>query len=285
MLTGKIAIMLALLLVIAATVSAQDDADDAGELLLSRGVAALPLEAVTESPVMILDIADDSARLNFVGTVPLACTVVFGTTTDFGSASIDQNMDGGAIIDHNPLLLSLEPDTEYFYRVQGTALDGTFYVGETSSFRTLPVSDELPANLLMPERGATIIGVSSNFGDQANDGSWGIMSALDGNPNTAWSSNGDGSEAWFEVELGQPSLITGVEFWTRFMSDGTAQIFEFTITTDAGDMYGPFELPDAEQSYTFDVEIEASSLRFDVTDSSGGNTGAVEIAVYGEPVE
>jgi hypothetical protein len=69
------------------------------------------------------------------------------------------------------------------------------------------------------------------------------------------------------------------------MSDGSAQITSFTITTDDGEVYGPFDLPDAEQTYTFDVEIEAKTLRFDVETSSGGNTGAVEIAVYGEPAE
>jgi hypothetical protein len=47
--------------------------------------------------------------------------------------------------------------------------------------------------------------------------------------------------------------------------------------------YGPFTLPDPNQPYVFDVEFEAETLRFDVTDSSGGNVGVVEIAVYGEP--
>ena len=69
------------------------------------------------------------------------------------------------------------------------------------------------------------------------------------------------------------------------MSNNTAQIFAFTVTTESGDVYGPFELPDPDQPYDFDVDFEADSLRFDVVDSNGGNTGAVEIAVYGEPLE
>jgi hypothetical protein len=68
------------------------------------------------------------------------------------------------------------------------------------------------------------------------------------------------------------------------MSDGTAQIFAFTLTTDSGQVLGPFTLQDAEQAYRFDVNVTARSLRLDVADSSGGNTGLVEFAAYGTPV-
>lgn len=246
----------------------------------------LPVEDIIgEAGFELLDIADDSARLHVVSTLPVACSVVYGPTLEFGQLSVDADMGGGAHEDHNALLVNLEPDTLYYYRVQGTDANGNLYVSDVMTFRTLPESEVETENLASPERGAQIVGVSSNFGSQPNDGRWGALNAFDGNPNTAWSSNGDGDDAWVEVELAERSRITRVEFWTRFMTDGTAQILSFTITTDTGDMYGPFELPDAEQSYTFDVAIEAKTLRFDVETSSGGNTGAVEIAVYGEPVE
>lgn len=279
-----IVIIFASVLIISQAVFAQDG-DDVTTLLEERSVTILPLEEVTESAPEILDISHNGARLNFIGTIPLACTVVFGQTTEFGNISIDLNMDGAAIIDHNPLMLGLESDTEYFYRVQGSAEDGTIYIGEIGTFRTLPEPEGGSDNLLSADNGAEIVGVSSNFGDQENDGTWGIFNAFDGNPNTAWSTDGDGDEAWVEIQLAERSVITKVEFWTRFMTNGTAQIYEFTITTDSGEMFGPFELPDAEQSYEFDVEIEAETLRFDVVSSNGGNTGAVEIAVYGEPVD
>ena len=35
--------------------------------------------------------------------------------------------------------------------------------------------------------------------------------------------------------------------------------------------------------HTFEVEFTARTLRFDAADTNGGNTGAVEIAVYGTP--
>jgi hypothetical protein len=108
---------------------------------------------------------------------------------------------------------------------------------------------------------------------------------LDGNRGTAWSSSGDGNDAFIEIELAHPARLHAMEVWTRTMSDGTAQIFAFTLTTDAGDILGPFDLPDATQPYRFAVDVVARSLRLDVVDSSGGNTGLVEFSAYGTPVE
>jgi hypothetical protein len=263
---------------------AQDVTPDAATLLAERNVTMMPLEAVTQSAVQILDIGSDSARLNFVGTVPLACTVVFGTTTAFGNAAIDTNMNGGAIIEHNPVMSGLQPDTDYYYRVEGSGQDGTFYVGTVGMFHTLPKSNALVANLLSPERGAQVIGVSSNYGGQPNNGSFGILNAFDDNPNTEWSSNGDGDHAWFEVRLGTPTHVTQIATRSREMSDGTAEILSFTVTADDGKVYGPFKLPDAAQSYTFAVDFEATTLRFDTVSSSGGNTGVRDFAVYGEAI-
>ena len=69
------------------------------------------------------------------------------------------------------------------------------------------------------------------------------------------------------------------------MSNNTAQIFKFTVTTDRGEVLGPFELPDAGKPYRFEVDVEAASLRLDVMASNGGNTGLVEFAAYGVPAE
>lgn len=261
---------------------AQDSGNETIALLKKRSVVIRPLEEAMQAPAHIVDITSNSAHLSFVAKVPLACTVVFGTTTQFGRAATDLNMNGAAIIKHNPVLLNLEPATLYYYRLQGSAEDGTLYIGEIGTFRTLEKSDELILNLLSPVCGAQVIGLSSNFAGQPNNGTWGILNAFDGDPNTAWASNGDGDKAWFEVRLGQRSRITKIEFWSRSMSDKTSEIFEFTITTDSGKVYGPFKLPDAEQSHSFSVDFQASTLRFNVIASSGGNTGAREVAVYGE---
>jgi hypothetical protein len=244
-----------------------------------------PIEEVSASgPPQIIDITATDAVLLFESSVPLACSVVYGTTTAYGQIAVDQDMNGGAHTDHHPLLLELEPDTEYHYRVQGSAPDGTLYISNDTTFRTLPAEEKTEINLASVDEGARIIAVSSNFGGAANDETWGADGAIDGNRGTAWSSSGDGNEAFVEIELAQPAKVYAVEVWTRSMSDGTAQIFDFTLTTDTGEVLGPFTLKDAAQAYRFEVDFVARSIRLDVVDSSGGNTGLIELAVYGTPI-
>lgn len=68
------------------------------------------------------------------------------------------------------------------------------------------------------------------------------------------------------------------------MSDGSAQIRAFTLTTEGSEVLGPFTLQDAARAYRFEVDVTARSLRLDVVESSGGNTGLVEFGAYGRPV-
>jgi hypothetical protein len=254
-------------------------------LLDERGVNVFPLEAVTETAPNLQDVTATSARVNFIGTIPLGCILVYGETTDFGNATQDPRMSGATMIDHNPVMRDLQPETTYYYRLQGSDVQGNFYTSEIFTFTTPPQSDETSANLLSPQNGAEIVAVSSNFGNQPNTGStWGADNAFDDDPNTAWSTDGDGDEAFVEVRLGQRSQINQIEFWTRTMSNDTAQIFSFRVIADDGTAYGPFELPDPQQPYTFDVDFTAESLRFEAVETNGGNTGAVSIAAYGEPV-
>jgi hypothetical protein len=235
-------------------------------------------------PPQIVDITDADAILRFESSIPLACSVVYGETTDYGRISTDQDMAGGAHTDHQPILSGLEPDTEYHYRVQGAAADGTLYVGEDGTFRTLPAQETGETNLASLDAGAQVVAVSSNFGGAANDETWGASKAIDGDRATAWSSAGDGDDAFIEIELAQRAQLHAIEAWTRLMSDGSAQIHAFTLTTDSGEELGPFRLQDAAQAYRFEVDVVARSLRLDVVESSGGNTGLVEFAAYGTPV-
>ncbi len=139
-------------------------------------------------------------------------------------------------------------------------------------------------NVAAAETGARVVGVSSNFGNAANDSAFGADNVLDGDPGTEWSSNSDGENAWIEIELPVETHVTSIAFWTRTMGT-SAQIFSFRVITDRGDVVGPFELSDAGSIYHFETDLTAKRLRFESVDTSGGNTGAIEIEVYGEPVQ
>ena len=141
----------------------------------------------------------------------------------------------------------------------------------------------LGVNLALMENGGSVAAVSSNFGGGANDSAFGAANALDGNPATEWSSADDGDTAWIDVELPSVTNVTSVGFWTRTMGD-SAQVNSFQVTTDRGETYGPFAVDDATTIYRFDARFTAKRLRFELLNTTGGNTGALEIEVYGEPI-
>lgn len=227
----------------------------------------------------IVDIKATEARLTFVSSIPVACSVVYGKTPDFGTLAIDANMNGGAIIDHNPILTDLEPDTLYYYRVQGTDAEGKLYWAATNSFTTA-AEGESDNNLLSLANGATISAVSSNFGGAKNNQAWGADSAIDGSANSAWSSADDGDNAYIEITLPQTEHIDSLEVWSRSMNDGSAKILSFTVTIDDGEVLGPFTLEDTQQAHPFSINRSSASIRLDVVTSTGGNTGLIEISAF-----
>jgi hypothetical protein len=252
----------------------------------ATGTNIHPLEEVYASgaPEMT-EITSSDAVLLFDSNQPLACSVIYGETTRYGMIAVDQDMGGGAHSEHHPILTGLEPDTEYHYRLQGTAADGTIYISDDMTFRTPAQEDDTEVNLASLEAGGSIKDVSSNFGGAANDETWGANNAIDGNRASAWSSDGDGNEAFIEFQLAHAAHLHAVEVWSRTMSNNSAQIFSFSLTTVSGEVLGPFSLEGAEQSYRFEVDVVADWLRLDVHDSNGGNSGLIEFAAYGTPIE
>lgn len=248
-------------------------------------IEVLPAETIINEPLTMTNIGDTSAQMAVTTGIPMACVMVYGETPEFGNLILDSLMGLSAHDTHEIILTDLKPDTEYYYRVQGSDEAGNLYRSETYTFRTLPASDLPNDNLLSPENGAKITGISSVFGDGPMDGPWGGLNAVDNNLLTAWSSDGDGNNAWIEIELAQRSHIDQIGFQTRTMSNNTAEISTFTVTTDDGEVYGPFELTGAQEMDVFDVDFDAKTLRFDAVDSNGGNTGAIDIAAYGEALE
>lgn len=246
------------------------------------GTATRPLDEILDGPVEITDLTATRAVVRVETTVEVVCSVVYGTDTDYGSQSTDLDMGGRAHSSHAAPLRGLDPDTVYHYRLQGSASDGTFYVSDDMTFRT-PAADasmqDHGVNLASAAAGARIAEASSQFGGSAT---WAPENAIDGEPDTEWSSAGDGDDAFITVELAQPSELTAVGLWTRTMGS-SAQISRFRVVTEDGTVLGPFELAGSNQMYVFPVSATAQRLRFEVVESSGGNTGVVELAAYAVP--
>ena len=234
----------------------------------------------------ILSTSSNTATISFDSGVPTVCNSPYGETTGYGQVATIP-MLSGATFDHVLTFSGLEPDTTYHYKLVATDNEGNTYQSEDFTFKTEPAAGVSlgETNWLSLEAGAVIIRVSSNFGSGANDKNWGANSAIDGSDARVWSSDGDGDDAYILIEMAQPVHVTQLRVFTRSMSNGTAQIFSFTVTTDSGEVFGPFELQDATEAYEFEVDFVTRTLRFDAVSTSGGNTGFVELEAYGSEVE
>jgi hypothetical protein len=253
---------------------------------LLDNVSIRPIDEIIQQPIQVTDFTNDgSARLPIQTTIPVACTIVYGKTPAFGSLSLDQDMAGGPHTDHNPLLSGLEPETTYYFRVQGVDASGVIYLSDMMNFTTPRGQTSEVQNLASPLLGAEITGISSAYGNAGLHDHWGAAGAFDDNPNTEWSSAGDGNNAWIEVRLARPALVTAFSFHSRSMSDGSAITLAFTVTTETGEILGPFEVVNALQPYTFETSFIAQTLKFELTNTTGGNTGVVDIVVSGEFIE
>ncbi|MBI2850543.1 MAG: discoidin domain-containing protein [Chloroflexi bacterium] len=222
----------------------------------------------------------NSATIVFTSGVPVVCNVAYGNDKNYGKLAVIPM--AGAVTQHELLLTGLEPNATYHYRAKVTDHAGNIYQSDDLTFRTSETVEKAKPtgrNVAAAVSGARISGVSSNWGGGDLASSFGGNKAIDGGSHTAWSSNGDGNDAWIEIELSQRYEINAIGFWTRTMGN-SAQISSFKVITDGGQTFGPFELPDALTMYYFDIQAKAQRLRFEVEQSSGGNTGTVEIEVY-----
>ena len=252
---------------------------------IPRNDAPFDIAEILVSGPTVTNLSSSSATILAETNADVVCAVTYGTTTEYGRIATDLDMAGGGHRNHQPMLLGLKPDTLYHYKFGGTASDGRVFSSRDYIFRT-PVAEvaaeQRGENLALLGKGAGVFEVSSNFAGASNDGAFGANLAIDGDPRTQWSPDGDGDDAWIEIALPSDSLVSAVGFWTRTMGS-SAEITSFRVVSDQGEVRGPFSLPDAFSVHYFDTDLTAQRLRFEVLTSSGGNTGAVEIQVYGEP--
>lgn len=226
-------------------------------------------EIAVGEPVMSPAASGLTATLTLETSIDAVCAVAYGETQALGNLATDLDMAGAGHSDHSAVLLGLEPDTEYYYRLQGVGSSGRLFQSALMTFRT-PAADESRAEDGNVAVGASVIDVSSEFSAASA-----AANAFDGDPATEWSSRGDGDDAYVVIDMGGLVDITAVAFETRSMGDGTATTETFTITV-GGETFGPFAVGLAP------VAVTGQVIRFDVATSTGGNTGASEIRIFSD---
>ncbi|MEQ8842318.1 MAG: discoidin domain-containing protein [Acidimicrobiales bacterium] len=272
----------------------------------STDTAVRPFTDVQSSEMVFEVDPDDPSRALFhvTTTIPMICSITWGSTESLGNQNNSLTMDGTGIEQHDVVLPGAQAGEEYFFTVQGADAEGTLYRSELLSV-TIPetgsaVFDVGSDTFSLSEEGgpptdvaptttdprtegrnlsldATVVDVSSEFGE-----SFAAEAAIDGDLSTEWSTEGDGDEAFIEFDLGDTHEIAGVEFVTRTMADDSATTSMFTVMVD-DETFGPFDAATVRTSRFVplsDGTVTGQMVRFEVDSSSGGNTGAVEIRIF-----
>ena len=225
----------------------------------------------------LVQVAEDgtSAVVRLTTDPPTVCAVAYGATGSLGRIANNPDMGGTAISRHAVVLKGLVPNTTYRFRLTATDARGRVYqTRKLLSFTTTPKPSTTHGTNVA--RGAAIVAASSVWSSD-----FAAANAVDGDISTEWSSAGDGDNAFVTIDLGKHVRVTGVAFRTREMSDGSAITRTFAVVVDGGKRYGPFPAGDRLDPRTAAVSFTGRRLRFAVVSSTGGNTGAAEIEVFG----
>ena len=240
------------------------------------------------SDLRVEDIAADRAVVRFETSIETTCEVEYGTTPgELELSATDPDMDpqNPFAIEHRVPLEDLPAETTIYFRAKVTTPGGRSFYSDDDSFQTLEegaTGTQDMSNVALLEAGAQVVGVSSNFGGAENDESWGADAAFDGRMGTEWSTNGDGDDAFVEIELSASQTIEAFGFRSRMMTDGSSIIESVRLLLDGDTELGPFETPDPDRHYLFELDqpISTSQVRVEAVKTSGGNTGAREIELY-----
>jgi F5/8 type C domain len=218
--------------------------------------------------------ADGRSAVVSVETNPATvCAIAYGRTASLGSIADDPNMGGTAITHHVVVLGGLSPGATYRFRLTATDARGqVFQTSPLSTFSTPRQSSGQDQDIAV---GAKVVAVSSQWSSAFR-----AQNAVDGNLSTEWASNGDGDRAFITIDLGRPRKVTGVAFITREMSDGSSITRTFAVVVDGRKRYGPFPAGNRVDPRVAHVSFTGRRLRFEVVQSTGGNTGAAEVEVF-----
>jgi hypothetical protein len=242
-------------------------------------------DTVEVAEVRVAERAATRAVVHVETTLPTACEVLHGTSESEldRSASEPEIEAAGLSMIHDIVLEDLRPDTKYYFRARVVDRENTEALSEIDSFTTEDAPEsELGVNVALLDQGARVASVSSNWGAGANDSSYGGNQAFDGRMATEWSSDGDGDEAWIELDFREERQLTAFAFRSREMKDQTGIIRRLALVFDDQETRGPFDTPDPSVRYEFELEPPAVARRVWVRaiETSGGNTGAREIEFY-----
>lgn len=231
------------------------------------------------------DIGASRAVVRFTTSRPTTCEAEYGGGPDtLDQVAVDPAMGPGAFaLDHEVALEDLVPGTVYYYRARALDAAGQTFYSDVQQFTTATAPLVELVNFANLSEGATIIGVSSNFGGAGNGDTWGANLAIDGAMATEWATHGDGDDAWIELHLGIQRALTRFEFRSRRMPDGSSIITSVQLRFDGADLLGPFATPDPDVVYGFDFAspVSTRTVRVEAVTSTGGNTGAREIRLLG----
>ena len=216
-------------------------------------------------------------------TEPAICAIVWGETEALGNFNNSLDMNGTGIIEHNVFLPGAEPGKTYFFQLQGSIADGSLFQSELSTF-TVPgaTTDASSGTSGMEAQHGANLAVAGTIADVSSEfsASWAAANAIDDDMTTEWSSAGDGSGAFIVVDLGSAQSIGGVEFITRSMANGTAITTTYWVTVDDGTRLGPFDAGSPADARFQAIDATGQTVRFEAEDTTGGNTGAVEVRVF-----
>jgi len=226
------------------------------------------------------DRTDPSRAVFHVTTsIPVICAIVWGTDATYGRFNNSLSMNGTGITQHDVVLPDVEPATTYTYVLEGVGPDGALYRSEVGTFRIDPSTVATTAST--PSLGTnvapkgSVAAVSSEYSS-----SFAATNAIDDDPATEWATKGDGDSASITLDLGADTAITGVEFVTRSMADGTATASMYTVSIDGAAPLGPFTTGTLASPEQIPLTARGRQFRFDVVRTTGGNVGAVEIRVF-----